>query len=155
MPPPVPTEAPKNGPPHKPTLAELAQSVLADQPVMKEVQTSIGQMTVVGMESTAKIEEPEEKEEEHMDAEKMQRDRDAGMSVKDIAKKYDCHPASVYNNTHASKRVSAPKKDNLENDVPSAVGGIAGAIASLEQERARLTAELERIGKAIETLKGL
>ena len=96
----------------------------------------------------------------NIDWSKVQKERDAGERPNDLAKKYNVSSFTIYAHTTGSKpgrpkTTASTKNTHHETPVPHVTGGIAGVIASLEQERARLTAEIERINKAIEMLKGL
>jgi hypothetical protein len=112
----------------------------------------------------------------------MQRDRDAGMRVAEIAKKYKCNPASVYNNTK-SNGIVRPRKTLAEKAAaalstdgrhanrgrPPAGGGTRGTrgrprkqvhggsfddmIEQLRERRETLNKELAGVDRAIAALE--
>jgi hypothetical protein len=133
--------------------------------------------------------QPEEKEEpmnsedgraSKMDAAGMQRDRDAGMRVTEIAEKYKCHPASVYNHTHApagsgkkivhrpslaEKAAAALSTDGRHNNsgrsrkvlkkATGASGGYQDALEDLRTCRADMAKRLANVDRAIAALEEL
>jgi len=112
-----------------------------------------------------------------LDHEAMQRDRDAGIRVVEIAKKYKCHAASVYLYTkgtgkgilHAAPRKTLAEKAAaaLSTDgrhvnrgrprkaVPSTPGGRSDddILNELRARRAALTAQAARLDRAIAALE--
>src|SRR5271163_2635740 len=104
--------------------------------------------------------EVREKTKMPMDYAAMQKDRDGGMSVTEICKKYDCSNPSVYNNTKARKGV-VPKVAPLpkpRRSIPmfdKTANGFAGTITDLQRKREEYSEKILKIDAVIASLEEL
>jgi transposase len=91
------------------------------------------------------------------DRDAMQRDRDSGMRITDVAKKYDVHVSSVYMNTKAATKLERLGRGGPKLGKPAKTSGVHGTPAgeAINQLLPELRARRDKLNALIEQLEQL